>query len=70
MMPKSPILTVTTATLLQRIAWLEFNGQHIEANALRDLTAWFTPPYRVDEAVVQRHIAEMVEARDKPPRLD
>lgn len=67
---QSPMLTIQTAIFIKRIAWLEVHGQHIEANALRDLAAWFTPPYRVDEDAVQRHIAEMVAARDKPPRLD
>lgn len=69
-MPKSPTLTMPAATLLQRIAWLEFHGHHIEANALRDLAAWFTPPYRIDEDEVQRHIADLAAARDRPPRLD
>lgn len=70
-MPKKlPTLTIPADTFTKRIAWLEFHGHHIEANALRDLAAWFTPPYRVDETVVQRHIDELAAARDKPPRLD
>lgn len=69
-MPKSPVLTMSVSTLLLRIAWLEANGHPIEAKTLRDLAAWFTPPYRVDEAAVQGYIAEMIAARDKPRRLD
>ena len=65
-----PTLTIPEATLLQRIAFLEFHGFHTEANALRDLAAWFTPPYRVDEAMVQAHIAALRADRDKPRRLD
>lgn len=47
------------AKLYDRVAWLQRHGAHQEANALRELAAWFEPPIRIDEAKVDRRVAEL-----------
>lgn len=47
------------AKLYERVAWLQRHGAHQEANALRELAAWFEPPIRIDEAKVDRRMAEL-----------
>lgn len=55
------------AKLYERVAWLQWHGAHQEANALRELAAWFDPPIRIDEGRVDQLVAELA-APD--PRFD
>lgn len=52
-----------------RIAWYEWRGRKVEADTLRDLAAWFSPPLRIDESIVQRQITELeaIEKRHSDP---
>lgn len=60
-MKKRDTLTITVGTFIDRVAWLQWRGAYQEANALRELGAWFTPPYRVDEHAVEERVARYIE---------
>ena len=69
-MTKRKELTITVERFVGQVAWCEWQGQHREAAALRELAKWFDPPYRINEADVQARIAELQRHASKPPLLD
>ena len=60
-MSKQPeTITITVATFYDRLAWLHWHGAYQEANAVAALAAWFDPPFRVDDARVERRVAKYI----------
>ena len=56
--PKDVAMDV--ATFYDRIAWYVWKGCYQEANILRELAPWFRPPLDIDEARVERHVAQFI----------
>lgn len=63
-------ITIPTIAIINRVAWHEWQGQHNEANAIRQLCAECSPVHRVDEAAVTARLAELRRAHNAPARLD
>jgi hypothetical protein len=55
------ILTITVQAFYDRIAWLMWHGCYQEANTLRELAPWFTPPLRIDEDRVYRRVLKYID---------
>ena len=51
-------VSIPVAKFYDRVAWLVWHGAHQDANALRELAAWFEPPIRIDENLSLIHISE------------
>ena len=58
------LVTMAVSTFYDRLAWLVWRQAYQEANTLRELAAWFTPPIRVDEDRVDRRVAEYIAEAD------
>lgn len=52
------MLTISEQAFYDRVAWLVWHGAYQEANALRELAAWFQPPMRIDESRIERRVAK------------
>lgn len=66
MKKKQPeVLTIRTDVFYRRVAWLIRHGAHQEANALISLAQWFDPPFKVDEARIERTVAEQEANADR-----
>ena len=60
MSKQSETVSITVTAFYDRIAWLMWHGAYQEANALRGLAPWFTPPLRIDEAQVDRRLTKYI----------
>lgn len=63
-------VTLSVATLYQRIAWLELAGMQEAADALRYVATMSIPVFRIDEAQIAAAKKKLQDYRDKPPLLD
>ena len=53
-------VSIPVAKFYDRVAWLVWHGAHQDANALRELAAWFEPPITVDEGRIERRVAMFI----------
>lgn len=54
-------MSIKVSHYYDRLAWLQWRGCYQEANALRELAAWFDPPLRIDESRVDQRVQQYIE---------